>query len=53
MQLDIGNILSVIIGGSLVLLGQWLTTLRSEKFESIKWQHEESKRQHEAISKFR
>jgi hypothetical protein len=53
MQLDIGSILSVIIGGSLVLLGQWLTTLRSEKLESIKWQHEESKRQHEAISKFR
>lgn len=53
MQLDVGNLVSVIIGGLIVLSGQWLTTLRSEKLESAKWQHEESKRQHDAISKFR
>lgn len=53
MQLDMGNILSVIIGGLIVLLGQWLNTLKSEKLESIKWKHEESKRHHEAISRFR
>jgi len=38
MELDIGNLVSVVIGGLLVFAAQWLVSRQSAKVEVQKWQ---------------
>lgn len=53
MELDIGNIVSVIIGGLLVFGTQWFSSRQHAKVESIKWQHQEERERGEGIRRFR
>jgi len=53
MQLDIGNIISVFIGGLLVFAGQWFASRQSAKTEALKWKQEKLREVRRDIVKFR
>ena len=53
MQIDIGNIISVVIGGLLVFGGQWFTSRQSARTEAQKWKKEELREVRRDIVKFR
>lgn len=51
--MDIGNIVSAIIGGLLVFGGHLFTSRQHTRVEAIKWQQQEERERREAISRFR
>ncbi len=51
--LVIGSIVSAMIGGSLVFLGQWFTSRQSAKVEAQKWKQEELREVRKDIVRFR
>lgn len=53
MELDIGNIVSVFIGGLLVFAAQWFATRQSGKLEIQKWKQEELREGRRDIVRFR
>lgn len=53
MQLDIGNIVSVFIGGLLVFLGHWFASRQSAKVEAQKWKQEKLREVRRDIVRFR
>lgn len=53
MQIDIGNIISVVIGGLLVFGGQWFVSWQSTRVETQKWKHDELREIRRDMVKFR
>ncbi len=53
MQLDIGNLISVFIGGLLVFAGQWFASRQSAKTEAQKWKQDELREVRRDIVRFR
>jgi len=53
MQIDIGNIVSVVIGGLLVFAGHWFTSRQSTKVEMQKWKQEELREVRRDVVSFR
>ena len=53
LSMDIGNIVSVIIGGVIVIAGQLLLSFFNSRTEKNKLQHEDIRNRSEAIGRFR
>jgi len=53
MQIDVGNIISVLIGGLLVFAGQWFASRQSAKVEEKKWEQEELREVRRDMVRFR
>jgi hypothetical protein len=53
MQLDYGNLISVVTGGLLVFAGQWFSSRQSAKVEAQKWRQEELREVRRGIVRFR
>lgn len=51
--LVVGSVVSAMIGGSLVFLGQWFTSRQSSKTEVQKWKQEEQREVRRDIVRFR
>lgn len=53
MQFDVGNLLSVLVGGLLVFATQWFSSRQSAKTEAKKWKQEELREGRRDIVRFR
>lgn len=53
MQIDVGNTISILIGGLLVFAGQWFASYKNAKIEERKWRQEALREVRRDVVKFR
>jgi hypothetical protein len=53
MQFDVGNLLSVLLGGLLVFFAQWFASRQNAKTEAQRWKEEELRETRRDIVRFR
>ena len=53
MEFDVGNLVSVVIGGLLVFAGQWFASRQSARMEERKWKQEQLREVRRDVVRFR